>query len=103
MPLFLSFQDEFNLTGLATMVPFYEYALDMILDLESPGGILIGTLKWNITCFAALASAATMVHSAAEEEMTDEQQQMVESAAETLYGLIHARFILTNRGMKLMV
>lgn len=67
-------QDEFNLTGLASMVPFYDHAIDMILDLESPG----------------------------EEDLTEEQQHMVESAAETLYGLIHARFIATHRGLKLM-
>ena len=67
-------QDEFNLTGLASMVPFYDHAIDMILDLESPG----------------------------EEDLTEEQQHMVESAAETLYGLIHARFITTHRGLKLM-
>lgn len=67
-------QDEFNLTGLANMVPFFDNAIDMILDLDSPG----------------------------QDQLTDEQARIVESAAETLYGLIHARFITTTRGLKLM-
>jgi casein kinase II subunit beta len=67
-------QDEFNLTGLALMVPFFDNAIDMILDYETPG----------------------------QENFTEEQQRLVESAAETLYGLIHARFITSTRGLKLM-
>jgi hypothetical protein len=44
-------------------VSYYDYALDLILDADSPST----------------------------EILTDEQHELVESAAETLYGLIHVR------------
>mmetsp|Transcript_12716 Transcript_12716/g.32940 ORF Transcript_12716/g.32940 Transcript_12716/m.32940 type:complete len:231 (-) Transcript_12716:960-1652(-) len=67
-------QDDFNLSGLNLQVPYYDYALDLILDIDSPH----------------------------EEMLTEEQHELVESAAEMLYGLIHQRFILTSRGLSTM-
>lgn len=63
-------QDDFNLCGLSGLVPYYDYALDLILDVESSH---------------------------------EEQNELVESAAEMLYGLIHARYILTTKGLAAML
>jgi len=66
-------QDGFNLTGLSSQVSYYDYALDMILDIE------------------------------AKDQLSEEQQERVENDAENLYGLIHARYILTTQGLHAML
>ncbi|XP_074272846.1 casein kinase II subunit beta-1-like isoform X3 [Silene latifolia] len=68
-------QDDFNLCGLSSQVPYYDYALDLILDVESSHGDMF----------------------------TEEQNELIESAAEMLYGLIHVRYILTTKGMAAML
>ena len=57
-------KDDFNLTGLANMVENYDSALSMILDSDI------------------------------DESLTDYEQSQIESDAEILYGLIHARFLV---------
>lgn len=66
-------QDDFNLSGLSTMVPCYDNALDLILDVDVPL-----------------------------DRLSDKEQEVVETSAEVLYGIIHARFILSTRGMQKM-
>ncbi len=65
-------EDDFNLTGLSILVPFYREALDMILDFDPDPPIKLANMAY------------------------------VEHSAELLYGLIHARFILTKPGLQIM-
>ena len=66
-------EDDFNLTGLASLVAQYSFALDTVLDLES---------------LAPLPAGVTT--------------EDVERQAGVLYGLIHARFLVSKLGLAQM-
>jgi len=65
--------DNFNLTGLVSQIPYYDFALDLVTDIVN------------------------------DEEFSDQNLQMIEHDAEVLYGLVHARYILTIRGLHAML
>ncbi|KAJ2371185.1 casein kinase 2 regulatory subunit, partial [Coemansia sp. RSA 2603] len=67
-------EDEFNLTGLSQSVNYYVEALDTILDIEDD----------------------------AAEPQFAEEIEAIDTSAEILYGLIHARYILTRQGLDQM-
>ncbi|KTW28582.1 hypothetical protein T552_01843 [Pneumocystis carinii B80] len=68
-------EDNFNLTGLNTLIPFYKEALEMILDVDSEN---------------------------TDEHMRAPDQNIIESSAELLYGLIHQRYIVSRAGLHAM-
>lgn len=99
-------EDEFNLTGLSALVPFYNEALEMILDIE-PEEI-------------SDDEQAGMNTEGKEEEEEEEDDgfwketprqprqmgyvdpNVVEPYAAMLYGLIHQRYLVTRNGLRVM-
>ncbi|KAK7695903.1 hypothetical protein QCA50_000542 [Cerrena zonata] len=67
-------EDDFNLTGLNAMVPFWKEAMEMVLDVEPD-----------------------------EDTSKIPDVSIVEASAELLYGLVHQRFILTRAGLQAMI
>ncbi|KAI9481122.1 MAG: casein kinase II subunit beta [Benjaminiella poitrasii] len=100
-------EDEFNLTGLSAIVPFYNEALEMILDIE-PEEYLDEDEE---------DEENKNDNSDKEEEVDDGfwkekplqrrhkgwvDPNTVEPYAAMLYGLIHQRYLLTRNGLRVM-
>lgn len=98
-------QDEFNLTGLSAIVPYYSQALETILDLECG------------EFFNDDDNGDQENDNEEQEEEVDDgfwkekelpkhhkavDPRIVEPYAFMLYGLIHQRYLLTRNGLKMM-
>jgi len=67
-------RDNFNLYGLRGRFQFYDHALEMILSREAPDG----------------------------DDLADPEFREIYKEAQGLYGLIHARYIVSPRGLQVM-
>ncbi|TPX36880.1 hypothetical protein SeMB42_g06989 [Synchytrium endobioticum] len=79
-------EDDFNLTNLQNAIPLYSAALDMILDMEPTS-----------PCQNTASSVDTAAQATQAARPAD-----VEASAEVLYGLLHARYIVTKPGLQTM-
>lgn len=104
-------EDDFNLTGLQSQVPMYKDALEMILDVEpsETGSSAISDEEEEEEDDGLLGeeqdeprpqrtSPETRRHMRAGSDAS-----VIESSAELLYGLIHARFITSRPGIQQML
>ncbi|KAJ2710575.1 casein kinase 2 regulatory subunit [Coemansia spiralis] len=67
-------EDDFNLTGLNQTVNYYMEALEMILEMDDDN----------------------------DDPLDADEMEAIEGSAEVLYGMIHARYILTRNGLHQM-
>lgn len=82
-------EDDFNLTGLNSLVPFWKEAMEMVLDVEPGARIPFPML--------------TIDRMFVEDSLKIPDVSIVETSAELLYGLVHQRYILTRAGLAAMV
>ncbi|EXJ85282.1 casein kinase II subunit beta [Capronia epimyces CBS 606.96] len=115
-------EDDFNLTGLQAQVPMYKEALEMILDVEpsdtnssalseeeeeeeeEDDGILGDELDEPAANQNGAARRQSGVSSTGRRHgRTSSDASVIESSAELLYGLIHARYITSRPGIQQMM
>lgn len=84
-------EDDFNLTGLSLQVPYYREALYTILDYQVDTIEDNGSASNNNGSSGSLPSKADLPNKA-----------LLAHSAELLYGLIHARYIISKQGLTAM-
>ncbi|EXJ86081.1 casein kinase II subunit beta [Capronia coronata CBS 617.96] len=113
-------EDDFNLTGLQAQVPMYKEALEMILDVEpsdtnssalseeeeeeeeEDDGLLGEELDEPAQNGAARRQSGVS-STGRRHGRTSSDTSVIESSAELLYGLIHARYITSRPGIQQMM
>jgi casein kinase II subunit beta len=118
-------EDDFNLTGLQSQVPMYKEALEMILDVEpsetgssavsgeeeeeeeeeDDDGLLGEELDepTNQNGASGRQSGAAQSAGSRRHGRSSSDTSVIESSAELLYGLIHARYITSRPGIQQMM
>ncbi|KAJ4511499.1 casein kinase 2 regulatory subunit [Exophiala dermatitidis] len=115
-------EDDFNLTGLQAQVPMYKEALEMILDVEpsetnssalseeeeeeeeeEDDGILGDELDDPADQNGAARRQSGVSSTGRRHGRTSSDASVIESSAELLYGLIHARYITSRPGIQQMM
>ncbi|KAK5937703.1 casein kinase 2 regulatory subunit [Knufia obscura] len=113
-------EDDFNLTGLQAQVPMYKEALEMILDVEpsETGSELSeeeeeeeeqdeeedeGLLGEELDQPAEGAAEGNGAVANRRRGRSSSDTSVIESSAELLYGLIHARYITSRPGIQQMM
>lgn len=119
--------DDFNLTGLSALVPYYNEALEMILDLEleedededddddddvdgndNDNNTILPTNDTNSRGLTQQLSIEPenddgfWKEQPLQKRRTHADPGVIEPYAIMLYGLIHQRYILTRNGLRLM-
>ncbi|EDO17122.1 hypothetical protein Kpol_1025p43 [Vanderwaltozyma polyspora DSM 70294] len=94
-------EDDFNMTSLSQEVPHYRKALDLILDLEAVSEDDEDD-DMDSTQLRKDNNNNNNSNSNSNNNTEVVNRNIIEHSAEQLYGLIHARYILTKPGLQAM-
>ena len=92
-------EDDFNLTGLSSLVPMYKESLEMILDVEPDDEEEDVSDDEDDEDDSQLGGPS---HHRRRPERSPAELETLDNQAELLYGLIHQRFITSRQGMQMM-